>query len=63
MIAFVLYERLIAARPHTQKAKYSRSQVQNIVNAVAPKQELMEILVALAHTHFKQDASPDVESA
>ena len=61
--AFVLYERLIAAHPHTQEAKYSRSQVQNIVNAVVPKQEIMDALVELAHTHFKQDASPDVESA
>jgi len=59
--AFVLYGRLIAAHPNTQEAKYSRSQVKNIVNAVVPKQEIMDALVKLALVHFEQDASPDVE--
>ena len=60
--AFVLYESLIiAAHPHTQEAKYSRSQVQNIVNAVVPKQEIMDALVKLAVTHFEQDESSKIE--
>jgi hypothetical protein len=59
--AFVLYGRLIAAHPDTQEAKYSRSQVQNIVNAVVPKQEIMDALSKLARTHFEQDVSSDVK--
>jgi len=51
--AFVLYRRLIAAHPDTQEAKYSQSQVQNIVNAVVPKQEIMDAMVELALTHFE----------
>ena len=61
--AFVLYGRLIAAHPHSQEAKYSRSQVQNIVNAVVPKQEIMDALAGLALTHFEQDVPQDVEPA
>ena len=37
------------ADPDTQEAKYSRSQVQNIVNAVVPKQEIMDAMVELAN--------------
>ena len=59
--AFVLYGQLIAAHPETQEAKYSRSQVQNIVNAVVPKQEIMDALADLALTHFEQEVAPDVE--
>ncbi|MHC5075710.1 MAG: hypothetical protein ACYTFM_04705 [Planctomycetota bacterium] len=59
--AFVLYGRLIAAHPDTQEAKYSRTQVQNIVNTVVPKQEIMDALVELAVTHFEHDVPPDVE--
>ena len=59
--AFKLYERIIAAHPDTQEAKYSRSQIQNIVNAVVPKQEIMDALVNLAVIHFEQDVSSLVE--
>jgi hypothetical protein len=61
--AFKLYGRLIAAHPDTHEAGYSRSQVQNIVNAVVPKQKVMDALVELALTHFEQDVAPDVEAA
>jgi hypothetical protein len=61
--AFKLYGRIIAAHPDTHEAGYSRSQVQNIVNAVVPKQEVMDALVELARTHFEQDVPPDVEAA
>jgi hypothetical protein len=61
--AFKLYGRLIAAHPDTHEAGYSRSQVQNIVNAVVPKQKVMDALVELALTHFEQDVPPDVEAA
>jgi len=61
--AFKLYGRIIAAHPDTYEAGYSRSQVQNIVNAVVPKQKVMDALVELALTHFEQDVPPDVEEA
>ena len=61
--AFKLYERIIAAHPDTQEAGYSRSQVQNIVNTVVPKQEVMDALAKLALNHFKQDVPPDVQAA
>jgi hypothetical protein len=61
--AFTLYERIIVAHPDTHEAGYSRSQVQNIVNAVVPKQKVMDALVELARTHFEQDVPPDVEAA
>jgi hypothetical protein len=61
--AFKLYERIIAAHPDTLEAGYSRSQVQNIVNTVVPKQKVMDALVELALTHFKEDVPPDVEAA
>jgi len=61
--AFKLYESLIAAHPDTQEAGYSRSQVQNIVNTVVPKQKVMDALVELALNHFEQDVPPDVEAA
>ena len=61
--AFKFYGRIIAAHPDTDEAGYSRSQVQNIVNAVVPKQKVMDALVELALTHFEQDVPPDVEAA
>jgi hypothetical protein len=61
--AFKLYGRIIAAHPDTYEAGYSRSQVQNIVNAVVPKQKVMDALVELALTHFEQDVPPDIEAA
>jgi hypothetical protein len=61
--AFKLYGRIIATHPDTDEAGYSRCQVQNIVNAVVPKQKVMDALVELALTHFEQDVPPDVEAA
>ncbi len=60
--ALNLYRGIIADYPKTDEAGYSLSQVQNIVNAVVPKQEVMDALVALTLTHFEQDVPPDVRS-
>ena len=60
--AFKLYRGIIADYPETEEAGYSLSQVQNIVNAVVPKKEVMDALVALTLVHFKQDVQPDVKS-
>ena len=46
--ALRLYRDLIALRPHAPEAAYSRSQIQNIVKAVVPMQELLDAQVGLA---------------
>ena len=61
--AFKLYGSIIAVHPDTDEAGYSRSQVQNIVNTVVPKQKVMDALVELALTHLEKDVPPDVEAA
>lgn len=61
--AFTLYEDIIAAHPDTKEAGYSRSQVQNIVNAVVPKKEIMDSLMELARIHFDSKAPLDAEPA
>ena len=61
--AFKLYRGIISDYPKTEEAKYSLSQVQNIVNAVVPKQEVLDALVALTLDHFDHDVSPNVKSA
>ncbi len=60
--AFNLYRGIIADYPNTDEARYSLSQVQNIVNAVVPKQEVMDALVAMTLAHFKQDVRMDAVS-
>ena len=45
------YKAIMAAHPNTQQAGYSRSQIQNIVRAVVPEQELLDAEVALALAH------------
>jgi hypothetical protein len=60
--AFKLYEGIIADYPETKEAGYSLSQFQNIVNAVVPKQEVMDALAVLTLAHFAQDVPPDVKS-
>ena len=60
--AFKLYRGIIADYPETEEAGYSLSQVQNIVNAVVPKQEVMDAIVALTLAHFEKDMSPDVRA-
>jgi hypothetical protein len=61
--AFTLYEDIIAAHPDTKEAGYSRSQVQNIVNAVVPKKEIMDSSMKLVRIHFDQKVPLDAEPA
>ena len=60
--ALELYKGVMAAYPNTQEAKYSRSQIQNIVNVVVPEQELFDAQVGLALAHFEHGDQPDVRS-
>jgi hypothetical protein len=46
--------------PSTQEADYSRTQVQNLVNAVIPRQKLLEAQMELAVAHFEHEGPIDV---
>lgn len=61
--ALVLYRNIIATHPNTKEAEYSRSQIQNIVNAVIPKQVLFDTQVDLALAHFEYRDQPDLRPA
>ncbi len=54
--ALQLYKQVIASHPSDPEAEYSRVQIQNIVNAVVPKQELLDAQMELAVTHFEYSA-------
>ena len=54
-LALQLYKQLLSAYPNAQEAGYARMQVQNIVNAVVPKQTLVEAQIELVRTHFEHD--------
>ena len=58
-LALQLYKKLLASHPNAQKADYSRMQVQNIVNAVVPKQELLDAQMELVVAHFERDGLLD----
>jgi hypothetical protein len=59
--AFTLYEDIIAAHPDTKEAGYSRAQVQNIVNTVVPKKEIIDSLMELARIHFDPKIPADAK--
>ncbi len=50
--ALELYQSIVASYPNSQEAGYSRSQIQNIVNAVVPTQELFATQVDMALAHL-----------
>ena len=54
--AMRLYKQVMAAHPSDPEAEYSREQIQNIVNAVVPKQELLDVQMDLALTYFEHSA-------
>ena len=59
-LALKLYRNLLTSHPDAAEADYSRMQVQNIVNAVVPKQELFDAQIDLVLTHFEHDLPLDV---
>jgi hypothetical protein len=61
--ALKLYKDVMAAHPKTKEAEYSRSQIQNIVNAVVPKEELLDAQVDLVLTQLEHGDQPDVNPA
>jgi hypothetical protein len=51
--AMRLYKQVMASHPSDPEAEYSRAQIQNIVNAVVPKQELLDAQMELALRHLE----------
>ena len=57
--ALRLYVKVMASHPDAQEAGYSRAQVQNIINTVVPKQELLDAQVELAIAHLEHESPFD----
>jgi len=57
--ALGLYRVVMDAHPEAKEREYSRLQIQNIVNAVVPKQELFDAQVELALIHIEHEGPPD----
>jgi hypothetical protein len=53
--AIQLYKNLVAFHPDSVEAAYSRKQIQNIVNAVVSKEELLDAQVSLALLQFNRE--------
>ena len=51
-LALQLYKKLMASHASADEASYSRMQIQNIVNAVVPKQTLLDAQMDLVLTHL-----------
>jgi hypothetical protein len=51
-LAFKFYTMLIASHPHSDEAGYSKTQINNMVNTVVPKQELLAAQTELILAHF-----------
>lgn len=61
-LALQLYKAVLALHPSTQEADYSRTQVQNLVNTVIPRQKLLEAQMELAVAHFERKGLIDGRS-
>lgn len=58
-LALRLYKNLMVSHPDAQETAYSRAQVQNIVKAVVPKEELLEAQMELVLACWKRSGSLD----
>jgi len=52
-VALQLYERLIALHPSAREARYSRTQIQNIADAVVPEQDRLDAQIELVFAHLE----------
>ena len=53
-MALQLYRQVVASHPNALEAGYSRSQVENIVKAVVPTEEILDAQMKLALAHFQR---------
>jgi hypothetical protein len=58
--ALRLYRDVMSAHPDAEEAKYSRSQIQNIVSVVVPKEALFDAQWELALVHAVSGSQPGV---
>ncbi len=58
-MALQLYKELIASHASAREAGYTRTQIQNIVYAVVPEQELPDAQMELALARLEHQVSPD----
>ena len=56
-VALQLYRDLIASHAGTPEARYSRTQIQNIVHALVPSQELLDAQLELAFAQLERPSS------
>jgi hypothetical protein len=56
-LALRLYQELVALHPSAVEADYARAQIQNIVNAVVPRPELLNAQMNLLPAQFHRDHS------
>ena len=54
--AIDLYKGIMAAHPNTEEAEYSRTQIQNIVQSVVPKQRHLDAQVELVLTCLRSQS-------
>lgn len=62
-LALQLYQQVMASHPSMPQAGYAVMQIRNIVNAVVPKQELLDAQMELALAHLKHEPQPDARRA
>ncbi len=58
-MALQLYKKIIGSHASAREAGYSRTQIQNIVNAVVPEQELLDAQMELALVRLEHQIPPD----
>jgi len=51
-----LYRGIMATHPNAKEAEYSRTQIQNIVQSVVPKQRLLDAQVEVALTCLRSQS-------
>lgn len=55
--ALRLYQGLVASHPSAVEADYARTQIQNIVNSVVPRPDLLDAQLKLLPARFHRDDS------
>jgi hypothetical protein len=54
-LALQLYKKLMASHPGAREVGYARMPVQNTVNAVVPKQELLDVQIEILLVYVEHD--------
>lgn len=56
--AFERYKRIITIHQNTPEAQYAQSQINNIINNVVPKQDILDAQVNLLSSHLDKHENP-----